>query len=234
MLKNVLEILKYDTFSAIEFLNQHKNPKKAIDTYGRLVMHFYWKKKDLPRVVCIASAGIQFATQTARATQSENPELAKEFLSAAKTMAYNLASFTWSGWNEADITIGPTDAYIGLEAAKTNLRLAKELDREELPLCRAHWMLGAHYLASGLSDKAKQQFFESAGYAHRAQVPAEELLAIGYSVITTLSETPNDEAASYRLAEVKSQLESLENGQDFIRQLDMAMRLFVEEVNIEF
>ncbi len=233
MLTTALAILPENTFAAIDYLAQQSDQKEVIKTYSQLVTKLYWEKKDLSGVITLAIAGIQYATYAARSSQTTNPELATEFLGSAKAIAYNLASFAWSGWDEVGIIIGPTEAQIGLEAAKTNLRLAKELSRGDLPLCRAYWMLGAHCLSSGLKDKAKEYFSESAEYANRAQEKSEELLAIGYCAVTTLSETPNAEEALRKLAEVKTQLEKLENGPDFVQKLDTAVRLFAPSALIE-
>jgi len=227
MLTTALALLPENTFAAIDYLAQQNDQKAVVQTYSNLVTKLYWENKDLPNVITFAIAGIQYATHAARRAQTENPELAAEFLGAAKAISYNLASFTWSGWDEAGIVINPTDAKIGLEAAKTNLCLAKELSRGDLPLCRAYWMLGAQSLSNDLKEKAKEYFAESAEYANRAQEKAEELLAIGFCAVTALSETPNDEAALRKLGEVKTQLKELDNGSGFIGQLDTAVRVFI-------
>ena len=226
MLEKASELLSSDTFAAIDYLNKRGNPKATIDTYGKSVNKLYWKKKHLPNAIIMAVAGIQYAMLEAHAHQTTNPQLAAEFLGDAKAMAYDLASFTWPGWNEPGIVINQTDKHIGLEAAKTNLRLAKELSRGDLPLCRAYWILGAQYLSNGAKDKARQAFDQSADYARQAQEKGEELLATGYSAITTLVADSTNDAAKNRLAEVNAELEGLENGKDFIAQLATALKVF--------
>jgi hypothetical protein len=228
MLEKASELLSSDTFAAIEYLNQRGNPKETVDTYGKSVNTLYWKKKDLPKAIITAIAGIQYAMLEAHAQQTVNPQLAAEFRGDAKAIAYDLASFTWTGWNEPDIVISQTDKRIGLEAARTNLRLAQELSRGDLPLCRAHWLLGAHYLACDTTDKAKQCFEQSAHHARRAQKKGEELLAIGYSTLSTLVADPNDEAAMCQWAEINAELKELENGHDFLGQLTTARQVFSE------
>lgn len=230
MLETALDRLTdSDVFAAIDFLDQENDPKKAVAAYSQLITKLYWENKNLPAVIGVAVAGIQYATAASRRKEPENPALATELLGSAKAMSYNLASFTWPGWDEPGIAIGASDVRLGLEAAKTNLRLAWELSKAGLPICRAYWMLGAQYLANGMTDQARHAFNESARYAQNAEVQSEKLLAEGCAQITTLAENPEDAGAKARLEEIKTQLQPLEHGNNFIEQLVTAAKVFCPE-----
>jgi hypothetical protein len=171
-------LVEVDTFTAIEYLDQQDDPLTVANVYSTLVMRLYWEDKNLPAVVAIARAGIQYGL-TAAAMASDH-DLAMEIKSVAKEVAYNLASFTWPGWDEPGMIISQSDVAIGLDAAKTNLRLADELKKGDLPLSRAYWMLGRHYLASGHLDKAKACFAKAENFAIAASAEADRLLAQGF------------------------------------------------------
>src|SRR5579871_4413511 len=118
-----LEYLKQQDFAAaIDYLNRQPDPLAACSAYADLVRHLYWQQKDLPGVVMMAQAGIQYGTAAAEEIGPEDSDPWKELLSIVKGLAYDLGSFTWPGWDEPGITITPADLNTGREAAKTNLR----------------------------------------------------------------------------------------------------------------
>lgn len=215
-----------DLFMAIDYLNQQDGPLAVINTYSQLVRRLYWEEKNLPAVIIIALAGIQYGLMAS--TAASHPDTAAKIKSVAKGLAYDLASFTWPGWNEPGIVIGLSDLAIGLEAAKANLRFANELDKGDLPLSRAYWMLGGHHLAGGNLSDAAACFNKTEDYAAAANVEAERLLAQGFSLITAMLESPGNTAIQDQLEQVKDHLARLEHGEDFIGQIDTAWSVFSE------
>src|SRR4051794_31454663 len=105
-----------DTYTAIEQLAAMRDPPAAAQCYADAVVDAYWKRKDLPTVVAVARAGIQFTLTTALFTAA--PDQVEKLRSTAKAIAYNLASFTWPGWDEAGIVCTPADLAAGFDAAK--------------------------------------------------------------------------------------------------------------------
>src|SRR5207237_9220764 len=126
----------------------------AVNLLFGCVRELYWKQKDLSRSLAFAFAAVNVAWLRAMDVEKSDPDLAKELRHSAKGMCYDIASFTWDGWGESRITITPTDLALGLDAAKANLRLAEQLQRGDLPMSRAHWMLAGHHLSAGNSDLA--------------------------------------------------------------------------------
>lgn len=213
-----------DSFTAIEYLNQQNEPLAVINTYSKLVIQLYWEEKDLPAVVAMARAGVQYGLTAAAATS--DPDTASQIKSVAKKIAYNLASFTWPGWDEPGMVIGPSDLAMGLDAAKVNLRLANELNKGDLPLSRAYWMLGGHHLASGHLNEAEAHFNQAAHYAAEANQEGERLLAQGFALLAVMLASPDNAEAQNQLAQVKNHLAQQEEGEHFITQINTAWEVF--------
>ena len=141
-------------------------------------------------------------------------------------MCYDLASFTWPGWDEPGIKVTQSDMWAGLDAAKANLRLGKELNKGDLPLSRAHWMLGAHLMAARRWPEAIEHFERATKYAETAVSRPDALLSVGFATLTALLERPGDMAAAARLEEIKAALTPLEHGPDFVSQIETAAAVF--------
>ncbi len=227
MLEQLLALLKSsDSYVAIEFLNQHEDLAAAAVAYRELLRHLYWEAKDIPRVIIIARAGIQFGLEKGATVAAANPELAYELKSQAKALAYDLASFTWPGWDETGIAPGATDTALGLDAALTNLRLAHELDKGSLPLSRAHWMLAAHLLAQDDPAAARAQFEQAERFAAEAEQQAEQLLCAGFAGLCGILLDADDEQTLEELNAAKKALQEVEHGHAFIDQIETARRVF--------
>jgi hypothetical protein len=227
MLDTVITLLNtQDSGAAIDYLNRQTDPAAVLDTYVKLIRHFYWTDKNLPFVVLMARAGIQYGL-TISDTAAE-PELAKQFKSTAKAIAYDLASFTWPGWAEPGLVIGQTDLAVGLDAAKINLRLAHKLDKGDLPLARAYWMLGGQQLAGGSLSQAETSFSQAEHYAAAAGEEGERLLAQAFGLITTLLASPDSTDTHIHLAQLKDRLRHQEHGDQFIDQIDTAWQVLAQ------
>lgn len=227
MYDQALDLLtQTDTFAVIEFLDQQENLIRVANTYSDLVKHLYWKEKNVPDMVALARAGIQFNLAAGSAAAKRDVVMAIHLRGAAKTIAYNLASFTWIGWDETGIIISRTDQCHGLDAARMNLRLAFELDKGDLHISRAYWMYGAQLLAVSDFVPSRASFQHAATYAARAEEKADEILARAYELLIDLTLYPKDLRAKNALAGFRSQLVPLENGQTFIDQLDTALGVF--------
>src|SRR5688500_17012208 len=123
-----------DSFAAIAWLSAQPDPIAVAKAFSEAMLHLYWQEKNLPLAIAFGRAGAQFALAAAAGWETSDPGKALELRGSAKTMAYNLASFTWPGWNEPGIVTTSSDVALGLDAAKANLRLAVELQKGELPL----------------------------------------------------------------------------------------------------
>lgn len=213
-----------DIFAVIEYLGGQPDAFAALTVYGEFVQHFYNDARDLYRVALLGLAGIQHGLVSA--AQAADAQLRYQLFSAAKGIAYNLASSTWPGWDEPGIVIDSVCLKIGFEAARANLRLAEQLDKGDVPLSRAHWMLGAHSLAAGQYEQARGSFENAAAYARKAQKEDEALLAEGFSALADGLERPEDPDAEARLGAVREALGHHEHGAFFSAQIETARRVF--------
>lgn len=177
----------------------------------------YWDTKDLALAAAIAYAG---AGRFLAAAEGVDDATAYQIKSVAKALMYDLSSFTWPGWDEPGVEIIPRDAAAGLSAARSNLAMAVELEKGDLPISRGHWMLGAHLLTAGACSEAKEQFDLAADFANRAGADPEVALARAFGKLPGLaSSTPDAES---ELDAALEQLEACEGGEMFLPQVETA------------
>ena len=102
-LETALELLATDSsFAAIEHLNSQENPTAAPEEYNELLRHLHWQEKDLFGILAIGRAGIQFGLEAAKDSSTENDTHLPEIKKRTRSLAYNLASYTWPGWADSD------------------------------------------------------------------------------------------------------------------------------------
>lgn len=219
-----------DTFEAIEFINSQGEPELVAKRYLGLVMDFYWKERSLSEVIFFARAGIQYSLTKAQELAEEDPKAAAELRSVAKAMAYNLASFTWPGWNEEGIVISPSDLLVGLDAARLNLRLAIQLKKGPVPLFNAYWVLGAQYLAAAQYDEAILAFASAKKKTDEANDNASKLMNLGYIGMAKIMEGSQKVEGEKQLDEAIEELKKLntEDAQFYINQLKTSLEVFSE------
>ena len=212
-----------DSAAVIEELAARPDRVVAAKAVHQAMRDAYWKQKDLGTAIILGRIGVQYSLSTAAAVDGE---LAGALRSAAKAICYDLASFTWPGWDEPGIAVGPSDLAIGLDAGKANLRLGVELNKGDLALSRACWMLAGHYLARPEYERARELYDRAAKYAVAVKAKADELLSLGFGFLTDLLRSPEVGEASRRIDEVKLLLKPLEDGEMFIGQIETAERVF--------
>jgi hypothetical protein len=226
MFDEALELLASDdSFVAIEFLSRQDDPLAAAGVYNKLLKHLYYEKKDIQAIINMGRAGIQHSLSAAAASETD-PARAKELRGKARTIAYNLASYTWPGWEELGITLGQAEVDQGLDAALATARLSNELGLDALIRSRSVWMLAAQQMATGDLPQASGNFKAAAGLARMAAAPGEALLSDGFAALVSLLASPGDPAAEARFMVVKRDLSNEKDGHFFIDQLDMARRVF--------
>jgi hypothetical protein len=227
MFDQALDLLSQsDTFAVIEFLDQQEEQLRVAKTYAELVKHIYWKEKNVPDMVALARAGIQYALAAGSTVFKRDLVLTLLLRSEAKSIAYNLASFTWIGWDEPGIILDKTDQCYGLEAARMNLRLAFELDKGDMRISRGYWMEGAQLMAAAELVKSRESFERATTYAVRAGEKGDELIATGFELLVDKLQDPQALKTKKALSGVKDQLLQIEHGQMYVDQIDTAWRVF--------
>ena len=213
------------TQAALEFLQMDRadlSPVEQLQLFIDVMRHAYWKKKNLQATIEIGQAGIV----TSDDLKNKHPDQIEEIDSLVKGIHYDIASFTWPGWDEEYINITPDQLELGLQAAKNNLALAIELKKEDLPLSRAYWLLAAQELANRQFKKAAEHFSQAELLATRAGVTGEALLAKGFIQVVSLVQDPQNEILTKQLEDIKTVLRKEEHGKFFIAQLVDSLSIF--------
>src|SRR6187397_2485679 len=120
---NLALLRQTDCAKVIESLCARQDARVAATGFLELMRELYWKQKDLSSSTTLARAGITFCLVRAVDHDKTDPKLAYDLRSTAKGLCYDIASFTWNGWDEPGITITSADLAAGFDAAKANLRL---------------------------------------------------------------------------------------------------------------
>lgn len=215
-------------FGAVSYIQAQGKPEEVAKTYERLVLDFYWQSKSIPDVISLARAGLQYCLTEAERLKQSNPEGATELKQSAKRISYNLASFTWPGWDEKGCVITHQDILIGLDAARLNLRLVNELKDGDEAMSVAYWGLGAQLIATQQYDQALESFDMAKKYARSAGSKLDELLADGYIGVTMI--ISGDEKGHEKLGEAIKKLkeDGSEDALFFIEQFNTAMNVFIK------
>ena len=219
-------IRNVDTFAAINYLLQQDDPFSATTSFNDLVGHLYWEDKDLVSAIAIGRAGIQYGLSAAVEVEDINPEAADEIRLKVRTLAYNVASYAWPGWDEEGISSNTTDVAFGYDAAKLLVRLVEEKESEPIKIARAWWMLGVYQLAVGKNGRARNSFSLSAEFAGKASTRSEQWLAQAFTLLADAQEDPGREGLSIQMSDLKASLAQEEHGADFVDQVDSATQVF--------
>jgi len=228
MLEKVCHLLDTtDSFAAMDLIESEGDPAEVAGAYSNLVRDLFGKKRDIPGMIMIGNAGIRYCLNQAQ--QADEPELQSKLKGLAKTMAYNLSANAWPGWDDG-VSITRSDSLAALDAARLNLRLAKELDRDASVLGNAHWLVGAQHLALKQPQKAIQAFEKATQSFHQAEQPAYEAMAQGYIAIAQLTTSDDKEPSQASLAAAIKKLESMntDDSNFFASQLATVAKLFVQ------
>lgn len=200
---------------------EREPPLVSVEAFDEAVRHWYWERKNVAAVRTIARAGIRRATMLA--DDAADPDEATRLRGTAKTIAYNLASFTWPGWDESGVTLTTADVADGRDAARLNLRLAILLGRPDKSLADAWWLIGAHALAVRNAAEAAEAFAEARAFAELAGEPGRIAMLDGYAA---LADSLGDGAPTDRFEEAIATLRGLADGASYVEQLETARRVF--------
>ena len=206
----------------IEMMAAQGDPSDVAELYISVIRDLY-RANDLRAAVLVAQHGIDYCLSESIG----GDPLADALRGSAKALAFNLGSYTWPGWDEPGIQITPENMSIGYGAALLNLRLGEALGRGPEPMSSAHWLIGAHELASGQYRDAIESFRNAANLARTANSRPMELLALGFAGITKVAGGLAIDEGAAELADVRAELGSVTNPESWINQLDTAYDVFV-------
>lgn len=225
----ISEYEKVDASSAIEFLSTQDDPLFAIQGFRAAMRQAYWKKKDIEMSLTFGRGGFQYGVIMSQVLKRDDPEKAKKLRAEAKGFVYDIASFTWPGWDEKEIKL--TDHMIseGLQSAKANLRLAIEMNKKPVAMSRAYWMLGAQELAHQKYEKSRISFLEAAKFAKLGKSPSEQYLCKAFECLAEYLSLDGDKVVLERLEVLLEQLRKQKDGEFYANQVDTARRVFLQK-----
>ena len=229
VLGKTIEIAKtVDAYKACEYLEASGEPLVVTKRYFSLIGQLCFKEKNIPLMVSMGEAGIHFALREADLLSKTDVEGANQLRGLAKAMSYNLGVNTWPGWNDEGVVIDETARQPGYQAALFNRRMAAELGRAADAVGNAEWLVGAHQLAAGELDAAKDSFGKAAAKFNEAEKNDMELMAKGYAALTNLLTEESKSAGEAEWTAVKKELESLgtDDARFFIEQIEVARTVF--------
>ncbi|MHC5038078.1 MAG: hypothetical protein ACYTHM_12245 [Planctomycetota bacterium] len=217
-----------DSFTAIEFVNGLGDPWTVVQRHFALILDLYYKEKNLGAIITMGRAGIQYALTKSQELAKTDGEIAKKFRSAAQKMSFNLASFTWPGWDEKGITISKAQMAFGLDMARLDLRLVRELKLDAIKESTALWVLGAQHLALRDLSSAKQAFENARAKAREGKNAESEWMCHGYIAVTDIlaktAETEGRKAFDQALAELEKL--GTEDAKFYRKQLQDVLKVF--------
>ena len=211
--------------AVVDYLNGQEEQVETAETYHKLMKDLYWQEKNVPDMVVLARAGMDYGLSTADSCADSDPGMAYDLRSWAKSIAYDLASFTWRGWDEPGIELSAEDEALGLRAAELNLRLAVDLDKGALRISRAYWILGAQQMAAGRLADAEDSFRAGELQGAEAGAAGDELICRAFTALTAFLQHPADQAYKTKLAEAKSRVREGEHGAMYLEQVETAERI---------
>ena len=100
-----------DLFAASAFVLSIGDTQTIVVAFSDLILNCYHRAKSIEQVLHFGSEGIHHSLAAARAHDGKDETAAKKLRFAAKRIATNVASFTWTGWNEPGMSI--SDEQIG-------------------------------------------------------------------------------------------------------------------------
>lgn len=175
--------------------------------------------RDVGRYAYFAKLLLQHALHLAES----DPAQGDAYRRVAIPMAYNLAANTWAGWGEGARDIEERHRRLGLEAARLNIALAKEVGLGPERRRNGHWIHGAHLIAAGDLDAAAREFAASRELAREAGLEQAVAMAQGWIHVAAILGGADERA---ELDAVKASLRGGENGEFFVNQYDTALDVF--------
>lgn len=215
-----------DTYAVAEMLQRDGAPGVVVQRYIGVVDGLYWTAKDLQGCMAVGRAALLFTLT--RSAEAEDEDARRRLRVAAQQLSFNLASYAWPGWEEKGIEIGAAELEAGLDCARLDLRLVREMGYPPEKHANAHWIVGAQLLAAGRHADAVAEFEASREKAREAKDATKEWMADGYAGIAAALLTPDDHSGRKQVAAAKAAL--LKIGSDeskfLAAQLEDVLRVF--------
>ena len=173
--------------------------------------------------VPVARLQLHYAQRLIEQTDKSDDERLNKLRKFARGSAYNIASFTWPGWDDMG-PIALESQELGLSAARVALHLASQA--KDITF-NALWINGAHELNAKNYDAAIE-FFEQT--RDIAEPESGQYMALGWIALTKYLVEQND----VRQTNLEKSIATLrgadeENGEFFAKQLETALDVYTRD-----
>lgn len=173
--------------------------------------------------VPVARLQLHYALSRIEQTDDDNKEKLNKLRQFARGRAYNIAAFTWPGWDDVG-TVSLESQELGLSAARVALDLAAQVNDVTF---NALWINGAHELSAKNYDAAIE-YFERTRDA--AGADDGQYMAVGWIELTKYLDEPTEQ----RLTNLETAIKVLreadqENGEFFAKQIEHALDVFTRD-----
>ena len=173
--------------------------------------------------VPVARLQLHYALNRIEQTDEREEDTLTKLRKFARGIAYNIAAFTWPGWDDMG-TIPIDSQKLGISAARVTLELASQAKDVTF---NALWINGAHELNAKNYDAAIE-FFERTRDAPDAG--DGKYMAIGWIELTKyLAEPLEKKLTSLKAAVATLREADQENGDFFAKQIEVALDVYTRE-----
>ena len=189
---------------------------------GELMRELRNIKKDA-LFVPVARLQLLYLDNQIEQAKESDPETANKIRKSARGVAYNIAAFTWPGWEDT----GPISAEaqeLGFSAARVGLEYSKAAEDVTSNIL---WINGAHALAAR-DFKLAIETFEAAHKISETEI--DKLMQTGWIALCRLLESPDNQSeAAFETAFNNLQSNDHEYAEFFASQLTTAREIFTDE-----
>lgn len=173
--------------------------------------------------VPVARLQLHYALNRIEQIDGSDAERLTRLRKFARGIAYNVAAFTWPGWDDMG-SISPDSQELGLSAARVTLELATQAQDVTF---NALWINGAHELNAKNYDTAIQYFERTRDVADAGD---GKYMAMGWIELTKYLVEPTEERGKNLEASVATLREAdQENGEFFAKQIETALDVYTRD-----
>jgi tetratricopeptide (TPR) repeat protein len=181
--------------------------------FNETALALYWQHRDLDAHVQVAEERLR----RLREALDTSPNGERSALVRAEGGTnYNMASFAWPGWGEADLIPSVAAKEAGRRAATRCLDIRTDPANSDYAFgydhAMAHWVVGAWALSDGDFNRARKHF--EAAREDCLTKHEDEALYTGYLALADVLEHPGDPAAESHFTSALGLFEERKDDED--------------------
>jgi hypothetical protein len=170
-----------DLASAIGRVESGGEAEQVSADHALLIKILYGEHSDVANMAAVGKAAVRYHLR--RSELERDVAATLKLKTAAKKLAYNVATNCWPGWGDEGVVIEASHVDAGLELAMLSLRLVEELGLGPHQLGNAHRLVGALQFAAGRTDASLLSFGQARDAFASIGETTSVLQADGYRAI---------------------------------------------------